>query len=44
MDSDNNFYFSYYRLDNYRSEKININLIKNYKNYNFKSRNGISFK
>ena len=40
MYSENNFYFSYYKLDSYRSEKINFNLIKNYKNYNFKSRNG----
>ena len=33
-------YLCYYKLDIYRSEKIDLNLIKNYKNYNFKSRNG----
>ena len=33
-------YLCYYKLDIYRSEKIDFNLIKNYKNYNFKSRKG----
>ena len=38
---DNKFY---YRLDICRNEKIDINLIKNYKNYNIKSRNGRRYK
>ena len=38
---DNKFY---YRLDICRNEKIDIDLIKNYKNYNIKSRNGRRYK
>ena len=43
-DSDDEYYFSYCKLNGYRNEKNDINSIKNYKNYNFKSRNGRRYK
>ena len=40
MDFKKRNYYRRNKLSQYRNEKIDIDLIKNYKNYNIKSRNG----
>ena len=44
MDSRKRNHYRRNKLYDYRYEKIDINLIKNYKNYNIKSRNGRRYK
>ena len=43
-ESEIDYHFSYCELMGYINKKINIKLIKNYKNYNLKSRKGIRYK
>ena len=43
-ESEIEYHFSYCKLMGYINKKINIKLIKNYKNYNLKSRKGIRYK